>query len=67
MSYIKLVLDLEIQMKKLFTVPSLKNHGALEEITQAYGSSSATDTVFFNGKPFNLGSTGSSDGVVIPK
>jgi hypothetical protein len=55
-------------MKKMFTVPCLKNHGALEEITQAYGSSSAQDTIFFNGQPFTLpGVTGSSDGTVIPK
>jgi hypothetical protein len=55
-------------MKKMFTVPCLKNHGALEEITQALGSASAQDTIFISGKPFTLpGVTGSSDGIVVPK
>ncbi len=55
-------------MKKAFTVPRLKHHGALEEITQAYGSSSSQDTLFFNGAAFTLpGITGSQDGIVMPK
>jgi hypothetical protein len=55
-------------MKKAFTAPSLKHHGALQEITQAFGGGSAQDTLFIAGKPFTLpGITGSSDGIVVPK
>lgn len=53
-------------MKKQFNAPKLKQHGALQEITQAFGSSSASDTVFFNGRAFG-NATGSQDGNVIPK
>jgi hypothetical protein len=57
-------------MKKAFTAPSLKHHGALQEITQALGSSSAQDTIFVGGKSFPgsvLGLSGSSDAILIPK
>ena len=53
-------------MKKQFNAPKLKHHGALQEITQAFGATSSTDTVFFNGTPFGT-ATGSQDGNVIPK
>jgi hypothetical protein len=57
-------------MKKPFITPKLKNHGALGEVTQAYGASGAADTVFFAGKAFAgslFGTSGSQDGVVGPK
>jgi hypothetical protein len=55
-------------MKKTFTAPCLRNHGALQEITQALGTSSAQDTVFVGTRGFQLpGVTGSSDGIVVPK
>jgi hypothetical protein len=55
-------------MKKAFTAPSLKHHGALQEITQALGTSSAQDTIFIGSRGFQLpGVTGSSDGIVVPK
>jgi hypothetical protein len=57
-------------MKKPFTTPRLKNHGALGEITQAFGSSGAADTVEFAGKTFPgsiFGASGSQDGIVGPK
>lgn len=53
-------------MKKQFNAPKLKQHGALQEITQAFGASSTTDTIFFNGKPLGE-ATGSQDGIVIPR
>jgi hypothetical protein len=55
-------------MKKTFTAPCLRNHGALQEVTQALGTSSAQDTVFVGTRGFQLpGVTGSSDGIVVPK
>jgi hypothetical protein len=53
-------------MKKTFTSPKLKHHGLLGEITQAYGSSSATDLIQYGSVTFP-GAGGSQDGTVIPK
>ncbi|MDJ0798455.1 MAG: lasso peptide [Calothrix sp. MO_167.B12] len=57
-------------MKKPYIIPQLTMHGSIEDITQAYGRSGASDTFEFNGKTFPgsvIGASGSRDGVVIPK
>lgn len=38
-------------MKKAYNAPKLTIHGSVEEITQAFGQTSTSDTVFFNGQP----------------
>jgi hypothetical protein len=53
-------------MKKTFTAPSLKYHGLLGEVTQAYGASSAKDFIQYGSTSFP-GNGGSQDGVVIPR
>ncbi len=52
-------------MKKVYSKPQLIRHGNFAEITQAFGNSAATDTIFFNGQPFGT-LTGSIDGHVVP-
>ena len=57
-------------MKKPFVTPKLRNHGALGEITQAFGTSGAADTFEFAGRTFPgsiIGASGSQDGIVGPK
>jgi hypothetical protein len=59
--------DWRFTMKKPFNAPRLKNHGALEEVTQLFGSGSRQDTGSFNGQTFSFpGVTGSRDGIVVP-
>jgi hypothetical protein len=52
-------------MKKSFTAPSLKCHGLLGEVTQAFGSSSASDKIQYGSVTFP-GNGGSQDGIVKP-
>lgn len=57
-------------MKKSFVAPQLKNHGALSEVTQAFGDPGPSDTLFLGNASFPgsvLGLSGSQDGVVGPK
>ncbi|WP_414544526.1 lasso peptide [Nostoc sp. CCY0012] len=51
-------------MKKQYNAPKMSNYGNVEAITQGFGASSETDTIFFNGSTFN--GTGSIDGEVVP-
>jgi hypothetical protein len=54
-------------MKKAYNAPKLTIYGSVEEITQAVGQSSASDTIFFNGQPIQiqgLPNTGSRDGQI---
>lgn len=53
-------------MKKSYESPELIIHGNVETITQAFGESSAEDTIEYNGRSFP-GDGGSQDGVVVPK
>lgn len=52
-------------MKKQYNAPKMSTHGNVEAITQAFGASSAEDTIIFGGRAFEA--TGSIDGVVIPQ
>ncbi|WP_414565659.1 MULTISPECIES: lasso peptide [unclassified Anabaena] len=52
-------------MKKQYNAPKMSTHGNVEAITQAFGASSATDTIFFNGEQFGA-ATGSVDGDITP-
>jgi hypothetical protein len=40
-------------------------HGTIEEMTRAFGTSSAEDTIIYG--QFTFPGTGSQDGVVVPK
>ena len=53
-------------MKKTYETPELTVHGTVEELTQAFGSASAQDTIIYGSFSFP-GSGGSQDGIVIPK
>ena len=55
-------------MKKAYTSPKLMVHGDVQEITQAFGPSTAGDVVFIGGSnvPSDIGSTGSTDGIIMP-
>jgi hypothetical protein len=53
-------------MKRTYETPKITILGTIEEITQAFGSSSATDTIYFGGAAYG-GFTGSRDGIVVPK
>jgi hypothetical protein len=55
-------------MKKPYIAPKLSIHGSVEEITQAFGPSPQGDVVFIGGSnvPVNIGSTGSTDGIIDP-
>jgi hypothetical protein len=53
-------------MKKSYNTPKLTIHGTMDEITQAFGNSPATDTIYIGGKPFGS-STGSVDGDIVPR
>jgi hypothetical protein len=56
-------------MKKVYSAPQLIVHGSVEEITQAFGPSPQKDTVFIGGSNVqgSITSTGSVDGVIVPK
>lgn len=53
-------------MKKDYETPKLFVHGAVEDMTQAFGSLSAEDTIIYGNFSFP-GNGGSQDGVVVPK
>ena len=55
-------------MKKAYTSPKLMVHGDVQEITQAFGSTTVGDVVFIGGSnvPTDIGSTGSTDGIIMP-
>ncbi len=54
-------------MKKAYNAPKLTIHGSVEEITQAFGQTSTSDTIFFNGQPLvGFSTTGSRDGQIVP-
>jgi hypothetical protein len=52
-------------MKKQYNAPKMSTHGNVEAITQAFGASSANDTIFFNGQEFGS-AIGSVDGDITP-
>lgn len=62
-------------MKKTYIAPQMTTHGTVESITQAFGTSSVTDTVYAGHSNLNQGnsqlgtpighSTGSHDGIVV--
>ena len=61
-------------MKTNYTAPQLTVHGNIEEITQAFGQSSAQDTWYVGGSNLqgdsqSVGghSTGSIDAVLVPQ
>ena len=53
-------------MKIKYEAPKLTVHGTVEDMTQFFGSSTATDTLFFAGRPYGSG-LGSTDGQIIPR
>jgi hypothetical protein len=54
-------------MKRTYETPKITVLGTIEEMTQAFGSSSATDTIYIGGTPLPYGGfTGSRDGQVVP-
>jgi hypothetical protein len=56
-------------MKKTYEKPKITVLGTIEEITQAFGSSSAADVIYFGGQPLPtlMPTHGSQDGIVVPK
>lgn len=53
--------------KKSYQTPELTVYGTVAEITQAFGSSSASDLIVLGSISFSLpGVTGSVDGKVVP-
>ncbi len=56
-------------MKNVYKSPKLIRHGSVESITNAFGSQSATDTVFVGGSNASpsFPSSGSVDGVIVPQ
>lgn len=56
-------------MKKTYTAARLTTYGSVEDLTQAFGSSSAADFVYIGGSNVEQGfeSTGSRDGIITPK
>jgi hypothetical protein len=53
-------------MKKTYETPLLVVHGTVEDMTQAIGSASATDTIFYAPWGSFPGAGGSQDGIVVP-
>ena len=53
-------------MKQAYETPRLVEHGTVEQLTQAFGSSSATDTIYYGSYGGFPGHGGSQDGVVVP-
>ena len=53
-------------MKEKYETPKVIVHGAIEEMTQALGSASASDAIIFGSFAFPI-NTGSRDIVIIPK
>jgi len=53
-------------MKEKYETPKVIVHGTIEEMTQAFGSASAADTIIYGSFSFS-GSGGSQDGIVIPQ
>ncbi|MCU0527695.1 MAG: lasso peptide [Elainella sp. Prado103] len=57
-------------MKKTYSAPQLIVHGNVEQLTQAFGSSSQEDTFYYTnnkGQTMGFPAEGSVDGVVVPK
>jgi hypothetical protein len=59
-------------MKRTYETPKITILGTIEEITQAFGSSSAADALYIGGTPLpsppgGFGFTGSRDGQVVPR
>jgi len=52
-------------MKNRYETPKVIMHGTIEEMTQAFGSASAADTIVYGSFAFQ--GTGSSDGIVVPQ
>ena len=53
-------------MKEKYETPKVIVHGTIEEMTQAFGSASAADTIIYGSFAFP-GNGGSQDGIVVPK
>lgn len=56
-------------MKKPYSAPQLIVHGNVEQLTQAFGNDSQTDTFYYTnqkGQTFGFPAQGSVDGVVVP-
>jgi hypothetical protein len=54
-------------MKSKYETPKLIVHGTVEDMTQFFGASTATDTLYFGTQPFGSGGFGSTDGQIVPK
>ena len=54
-------------MKNTYETPKLIVHGTVEEMTQHFGSSSASDVIYIGGYDSIPGHGGSQDGIVVPK
>jgi hypothetical protein len=59
-------MKMRTNMKKTYETPKVTVLGTIEEITQAFGSSSATDTIYYGSLTFP-GNGGSQDGIVVPR
>jgi hypothetical protein len=53
-------------MKNTYETPKLIVHGTVEDLTQFFGSQTATDTLYVAGQPYGSGYPGSQDGQIIP-
>jgi len=53
-------------MKKTYETPQLFVHGTVEDITQFFGSQTASDTLYVAGQVYGDGYSGSRDGQIIP-
>jgi len=53
-------------MKKAYETPKVIVHGTVEEMTRAFGTSSAADTIIYGSFSFP-GNGGSQDGIVVPQ
>jgi hypothetical protein len=56
----------ESNMKDTYETPKLTVHGTVNEMTQAFGASSAADTIIYGQFTFP-GNGGSQDGIVVPR
>jgi hypothetical protein len=54
-------------MKKRYSAPTLSSYGAVEELTQAFGSGSRSDFFYLAGKPQLSGDYGSKDYDLVPR
>jgi hypothetical protein len=54
-------------MKKRYSAPTLSSYGAVEELTQAFGSGSRSDFFYLGTQQLASGQYGSKDYNVVPR